>query len=163
MYIYSFVSGDRYRVRLCNRIIIYIMFRLHNIWPKITFPLFSRFAFSRDVFFVVIYRAFFPFFWCWRFFSRWCWNESEQEGRLPPAYFSPNYKYFDPFLQAVKKTTVLVLVFKEFLQINSTTDFCTLCKRVSRFSLEKKFVSQCRKISSRNPSVFQKTSVIEKC
>ena len=38
---------------------------------------------------------------------------------------------------AQNKTTVLILVFKEFLQINSTTDFCTLCKRVSRFSLEK--------------------------
>ena len=31
----------------------------------------------------------------------------------------------------------MILVFKEFLQINSTTDFCTLCKRVSRFSREK--------------------------
>ena len=39
------------------------------------------------------------------------------------------------------KTTDLILVFKEFLEINSTTDFCTLCKRVSRFSLEK-FSSQ---------------------
>ena len=57
---------------------------------------------------------------------------------LAPAYFSPNYKYFDQFLQTVKnKTTVLILVFKEFLQINSTTDFSTLCKRVSRFSVEK--------------------------
>ena len=36
---------------------------------------------------------------------------------LAPAYFSPNYKYFDQFLQTVKnKTTVLILVFKEFLQ-----------------------------------------------
>ena len=35
------------------------------------------------------------------------------------------------------KTTVLILVFKDFLRINSTTDFCFLCKRVSRFSLEK--------------------------
>ena len=62
----------------------------------------------------------------------------EQDGRLAPAYFSPNYKCFDHFLQTVtNKTTVLILVFKEFLQINSTTDFCTLSKRVSRFSLEK--------------------------
>ena len=36
---------------------------------------------------------------------------------LAPAYFSHNYKYFDQLLQTVKnKTTVLILVFKEFLQ-----------------------------------------------
>ena len=36
---------------------------------------------------------------------------------LAPAYFSPSYKYFDQLLQTVKnKTTVLILVFKEFLQ-----------------------------------------------
>ena len=32
-------------------------------------------------------------------------------------YFSPTYKYFDQLLQKVKnKTTVLILIFKEFLQ-----------------------------------------------
>ena len=41
----------------------------------------------------------------------------EQDGRLAPAFFSPNYKYFDQLLQTVKnKTTVLILVFKECLQ-----------------------------------------------
>ena len=41
----------------------------------------------------------------------------KRDGRLAPAYFSPNYKYFDQLLQTVKnKTTVLILVFKEFLQ-----------------------------------------------
>ena len=41
----------------------------------------------------------------------------KQDGRLAPAYFSPNYKYFDQLFQTVKnKTTVLNLVFKEFLQ-----------------------------------------------
>ena len=36
---------------------------------------------------------------------------------LAPAYFSPNYKYFDQLLQTVKnKTTVLIIIFKEFLQ-----------------------------------------------
>ena len=41
----------------------------------------------------------------------------KQDGRLAPAYFSPNYKDFDQFLQTVKnKTTVLNLVSKEFLQ-----------------------------------------------
>ena len=37
--------------------------------------------------------------------------------RLASAYFSPDYKYFDQLLQMVKnKTTVVNLVFKEFLQ-----------------------------------------------
>ena len=41
----------------------------------------------------------------------------KQDGRLALANFSPNYKYFDQLLQTVKnKTTVLNLVFKEFLQ-----------------------------------------------
>ena len=44
-------------------------------------------------------------------------SNDKQDGRLAPAYFSPNYKYFDQLLQTVKnKTTVLILVFKEFLQ-----------------------------------------------
>ena len=38
---------------------------------------------------------------------------------LAPAYFSPNCKYFDQLLQTVKnKTTVLILVFKDLLQIS---------------------------------------------
>ena len=50
-----------------------------------------------------------------------CSENSEQDGRLAPAYFSPNYKYFDQLLQTVKnKTTVLNLVSKEFLQISIT-------------------------------------------
>ena len=62
----------------------------------------------------------------------------EQDGRLALANFSHNYTYLGQILQTVKnKTTVLIIVFEEFLQINSTTDFCTSCKRVSRFSLEK--------------------------
>ena len=62
----------------------------------------------------------------------------EQDGRLAPAYFSPNYNYFDQLLQTVKnKTTVLKLVFQRvFTNINSTTDFYTLRKRVLRFSVE---------------------------
>ena len=36
---------------------------------------------------------------------------------LAPAFFSPNYKYFNQLLETVKnKNTVLILVFKEFLQ-----------------------------------------------
>ena len=38
---------------------------------------------------------------------------------IAPANFSPNCKYFDQLLQTVKnKTTVLILVFKDFLQIS---------------------------------------------
>ena len=41
----------------------------------------------------------------------------KQDGRLAPAYFSPDYKYFDQLLQRVKnRTTVSILVFKELLQ-----------------------------------------------
>ena len=66
------------------------------------------------------------------------WQKLEQDGRLAPANFSFNYKNFDQLLQTVKnKTTVLILVFKLFTNINSTTDFCTLCKRVSSFFVGK--------------------------
>ena len=38
---------------------------------------------------------------------------------LAPKFISPNYKYFNQLLQTVKnKTTVLILVFKEFSQIS---------------------------------------------
>ena len=41
----------------------------------------------------------------------------KQDGRLAPACFSPEYKYFDQHLQTVKnKTTVENLVFEGFLQ-----------------------------------------------
>ena len=40
----------------------------------------------------------------------------EQDGRLAPAFFSPNYKYFDQLLQTVKKLLFLMIVFREFLQ-----------------------------------------------
>ena len=44
-------------------------------------------------------------------------ENNKQDGRLAPTYFSPNYKFFDQLLQTVKnKKTVLILVFKEFLQ-----------------------------------------------
>ena len=44
-------------------------------------------------------------------------SKKKQDGRLAPPYFSPNYKYFDQISQTVKnKTTVLILVFKDFLQ-----------------------------------------------
>ena len=52
-----------------------------------------------------------------RYHSMWtsCWI-IKQDGRLAPAYFSPNYNYFDQLLQTVKiETTVLNLVLKCFL------------------------------------------------
>ena len=63
----------------------------------------------------------------------------QQDGRLAPAYFLPNDKFFDELLQKVKNETyVLKSVFKVFFttNINSTADFDTLRKRVSRFSVE---------------------------
>ena len=44
----------------------------------------------------------------------------KQDGRLAPPYFSPIYKYLDQLFQTVKdKTTVLILVLKEFLQTST--------------------------------------------
>ena len=83
--------------------------------------------------------------------------KEEQDGRLAPAYFSPNYIYFDQLLQTVKnKTTVLISVFKEFLRINSTTDFCTLCQKVSRFSLENFSYDSDKKFRRGTPLCFRK-------
>ena len=49
--------------------------------------------------------------------KQWRELKGQQDGRLAREYFSLNYKYFDQLLQTVKnKTTVLNLVFKEFLQ-----------------------------------------------
>ena len=62
---------------------------------------------------------------------------SKQDGSLAPAYFSPNYKYFDHFLQSVKNNCFDISFERVFTNINSTTDFCTLCRRISRFSVEK--------------------------
>ena len=45
------------------------------------------------------------------------WYNCKQDGRLAPEYFSPNYNFFDQALQTVEiDTTVLNLVFKDFLQ-----------------------------------------------
>ena len=82
---------------------------------------------------------------------------------LAPAKVSPNYKYFDQLLQTFKnKTTVLVLVFKELLQTSIPPLISVLYAKGYHYFPLKNFVSQCRKISSRNPSVFQKISGIEK-
>ena len=82
-----------------------------------------------------------------------------QDGRLAQAYFSPIYKFFDQLLQKVEnKATVLILVFKEFLQPSlRPLIFVLYAKGYHDFPL-KGFVPQCRKISLGNPSLFQKNS-----
>ena len=66
--------------------------------------------------------------------------KKKQDGRLAPAYFSPNYKYFDQLLQTVKnKNYCFEFSFQRFFtNINSTTDFCVIClyAKVSRVSVE---------------------------
>ena len=53
---------------------------------------------------------------CWKLRGQ-TGQKCKQDGRLELANFSPNYKYFDQLLLAVKnETTVLNLVFKSFLQ-----------------------------------------------
>ena len=66
-------------------------------------------------------------------------QNEKQDGRLAPAYFSPNYKYFDEFLQTVKnKTTVLILVFRVFTnQFHHWFLYFMQKDITSRFSLEK--------------------------
>ena len=79
---------------------------------------------------------------------------------LAPAYFSPNYKYFDQLLQLVEnKTTVLILVFKEFLQ-TSIPPLISIryAKEYYEFPLIF-FVSQCRKISWASLQCFGKFGV----
>ena len=73
---------------------------------------------------------------------------------LAPAYFSPNYKFFHQFLQTVKnKTTVLILVFKDFLQTSLPPLMSVLlCKRVPLFSVEK-FLSHSAEKFRRGPQL----------
>ena len=73
--------------------------------------------------------------------SRWFAAEKKpkQDGRLAPAYFLPNYNYFDQLLQTVKnRTTVLILVFKEFLQTSIPPLISVIsAERYHDFPLEK--------------------------
>ena len=59
---------------------------------------------------------------------------------LAPAYFSPNYKYFDQLLQTVKnKTLVLIVVFKEFSQTSIPPLISVLYAKGYHFSPLKHF------------------------
>ena len=70
---------------------------------------------------------------------------------LAPAYFSPNYKYFDQLLQTVKnKTTVSILVFKELLQTSVpplisvlyAKGYHDLLLKIFRLTVPKNFVEE---------------------
>ena len=83
---------------------------------------------------------------------------------LAPAFFSPNYKYFDQLLQMVKnKTTVLILVLKEFLRTSIPPLISVLYAKVYNDFPLKFFRLTVPKYRSRKPSVFLKISLIGKC
>ena len=87
---------------------------------------------------------------------------NKQDGRLAPAYFSPNYKYFDQLLQTVKnENSVWNLVFKGFFtNINSTTDFYIFWKEgVSRFCVENFLSHSAEKIRRGTLRCFKKFRV----
>ena len=102
----------------------------------------------------------------WSYSLSQCWINLKQGGRLAPAYFSPNYKYFDQLLQTVtNKTTVLILVFKEFLQTSIRPLISVLyAKGYHDFPL-KNFCLTVTKNFVEEPfcAVFQKISGTEKC
>ena len=87
----------------------------------------------------------------------------EQDGRLAPAYFSPDYKYFDQLLQTVKnKTTNLLLVFKEFLQTSIRPLISVLYAKGYHDFPSKNFCVTVPK-NFVEESLFQKISGTEKC
>ena len=67
---------------------------------------------------------------------------------LAPASFSPNYKFLNPLLQTVKnETTVLILVFKQFLQTSIPPLISVLySKGLSLFSVEEFLSHNAKKI-----------------
>ena len=84
---------------------------------------------------------------------------------LAPAYFSPNYKYFDQILQTVKnKTTLLILVFEEFLQTSIPPLISILYAKVYHHLPLNTFPLTVPKNFIGEPfcAVFQKISGIEK-
>ena len=88
---------------------------------------------------------------------------NKQDGRIAPAYFLLDYKYFDQLLQTVKnKTAFLILVFKEFLQTSIPSLISVLyAKGYHDFPLEN-FCLTVPIISLKNLSVFQEVSGVEK-
>ena len=88
----------------------------------------------------------------------------EQDGRLVPAYFSPNYKYFDQLLQtAQNKNYCFDISFQRvFTNIKFTIDFCTLCKKVSQYSVEKFLSHSAEKFRRGTLLCFTKIPVSKK-
>ena len=83
--------------------------------------------------------------------------KDRQDGRLAPAYFSPNYKYFDQLLQTVKnKTTVLILVFKEFLQTSIRPLISVLYAKGYHYFPSKNFCLTVPKNFIEEPLYFRK-------
>ena len=75
-------------------------------------------------------------------------REKYEDGGLPPAYFSPKYKFFDQFFQTVKnETAVSNLVVKGFLQTSISLLISVFYAREFFITIFRwKFVvSQCRK------------------
>ena len=88
-------------------------------------------------------------------------NFTKQDGRLAPAYSSPNCKYFDQLLQTIKnKTTVLNLFFKQ----TSIPPLISVlyAKRYHDFPL-KNFCLIVPKNFVEEPVSVSLTSGIEKC
>ena len=81
---------------------------------------------------------------------------NKQDGRLARPCFLLNYKYFDQLLHMVEnKTTVLILVFEEFLQTSiASLIFVLYAKGYHDFPL-KNFRLTVPIISSRNPSASE--------
>ena len=79
---------------------------------------------------------------------------------LAPTYFSPNYKYFDQLLQTVKnKTTVLITVFKKFLQTAIPPLISVFYAQGYHVFLFKNFRLTVRKNFVEEPVCFRKSRV----
>ena len=85
------------------------------------------------------------------------WHEIEQDGRLAPAYFSPNYNYFNQLFQTVwNKTTVLNLAFKSFSKQKFQHWFLYFIQQVITIFRWESFVSIAWKIRKRTLLCFRK-------
>ena len=89
----------------------------------------------------------------------------EPDGRLAPAYFSPNYKYFDQFLQTVKnETTVWIQFSKVFYKHQLHHWFLYFMQKREYHDFPSKiFLSLGTEKFRRGTLVFQKISGTEKC
>ena len=127
---------------------------LHPIWSLDPFQLmYAGEVFADNV----------KLFKSWKFFAiKKLPKLFEQDGWLAPAKFSPSYKHFDQLLQSVKnKTTVLNLVFKEFLQTSIPPLISVLYAKGHHGFTLKNFSLTVPILFVEDPSMFQKVSDIE--